>query len=109
MMTGLDASPGFHQPLNGMPSLVLNSASLTARPTESGVFGPRSGKRNLLFVIRKEAPTGSTTKSITTMKHAIAIINRILHRFRVARFIPVLRRNWRECFGHLHLEVHRLF
>lgn len=66
MMTGFDASPGFHQPRSGIPSLEVNSTASTDRPTSSGVLGPRSGNRKRLFVIMREPPIGRTTKKKDT-------------------------------------------
>src|SRR5262249_38909845 len=105
-MTGIEASPGFHQPRRGMPSLDTNSASATESPTDSGAFGPRSGKRKRLFVIRKEAPTGRTTNRISAITDTTAISARTVQRLRVARFILVQRRSWQELCVHLHLEPH---
>jgi hypothetical protein len=47
MMTGFDPCPEFHQPRSGIPSLEVNSAGSTDKPASSGVFGPRSGNRNI--------------------------------------------------------------
>src|SRR5262245_16256883 len=107
-MMGIEASPGFHQPRKGMPSLDANSASATESPTDSGVFGPRSGKRKRLFVIRKEAPTGRTTNRTSATSATRAISTRTIQRLRVARFILVQRRSWQERCVHLHLEPRKL-
>src|SRR6266850_2454375 len=100
MITGREVSPGLHQPRSGIPSLELNSAPVTDNPRDSGVLGPRSGNRNRLLVMRKEPPTGRTTNRMSATKHARTIINRIAHRFRVARFILLPRRSLRVRHGH---------
>src|SRR6266702_4713381 len=70
MMTGMERSPGIHQPRKGIPSCETNSAGKTEIPTASGVVGPRSRKWKWLFVIRKEPATGSTRNSTRAIRMA---------------------------------------
>src|SRR5436190_1986083 len=74
MMTGMERSPGIHQPRKGIPSCETNSAGKTEIPTASGVVGPGSGKWKWLFVIRKEPATGSTRNRTSAIRMAAKTI-----------------------------------
>src|SRR5262245_346111 len=107
MTTGIEASPGFHQPLSARPSAEVNSALLTRRPTSWGVVGPRFRYRKWLFVIKSEAPMGNTTKRMNATKQANATSKRIAQRLSRVRFILLPLDSLQARLGRYRREPHR--
>src|SRR5213596_1844710 len=63
MITGMERSPGIHQPRKGIPSCETNSAGKTEMPAASGVVGPRSGKLKWLLSYYKQPFQFSRTRA----------------------------------------------